>query len=114
MVEKGTVIILPVHALMNDEQYYPNPDSFEPERFMPENGGLKKYKEKGLYYGFGEGPRICLGMRFALTQLKCALAMLITKYEVLVHEKTRTDNKFDPAYFLSRLDGGIWLNFIER
>lgn len=114
LVEKGTVIILPVHALMNDENYYVNADAFEPERFLPENGGLKKYKENGLYYGFGEGPRICLGMRFALTQLKCALAMTISEFEVQVNEKTRQDNKFDPGYFLSRLDGGIWLHFVKH
>lgn len=109
------VVILPTHAIMNDENHYSNPSAFDPERFMPENdGGLKKYKDRGIYYGFGEGPRICLGMRFALTQLKCALAMTIKEYEITVDQKTRQDNKYDPNYFLSRLDGGIWLNFKKR
>lgn len=61
-VDKGTRIILPIHSLMNDEDYYENPDSFEPERLL--NGGLKSLKDKGLYFAFGDGPRACLGKNF--------------------------------------------------
>lgn len=51
------------------------------------------------------------GMRFALSQLKGALVNIIRNYEVRVNPKTRKDNMFDPKYFLTRLDGGIWLDF---
>lgn len=129
-VPKGTTIVLPFHAIMNDKQYYS--DSFEPERFLQENGGLKRYKEMGVYYGFSDGPRICLGkifslffsflinilfyfnlsgMRFALTQLKAAIVEIMRNFEVHVNPKTRSDNTFDPKYFLARLEGGIWLDF---
>lgn len=61
LVPEGTVIVLPLHAIMNDQEFYENPDSFEPERFLEENGGLKKYQNMGAYFGFAEGPRMCLG-----------------------------------------------------
>ncbi|XP_061401774.1 probable cytochrome P450 28d1 [Musca vetustissima] len=108
-VEPGTAIVIPTLAIMTDENHYENPLSFVPERFL--NGGLKRYKEQGLFLGFGDGPRICLGMRFALAQLKTALVEIIRNYYVHINPKTRQDNKFDPIYFMLRLDGGIWLDF---
>ncbi|XP_073829669.1 probable cytochrome P450 28a5 [Musca autumnalis] len=109
LIETGTTVILPLQAVLMDEDYYENASSFEPERFL--NGGLKKYKDQGLYLAFGDGPRICLGMRFALTQIKGALVEILRNFEIRINAKTRTDNKFDPTYFLMRLDGGIWLEF---
>lgn len=50
-------------------------------------------------------------MRFALTQIKGALVEIVRNFEIRVNSKTRTDNQFDPTYFLMRLDGGIWLEF---
>ncbi|GBP04418.1 Probable cytochrome P450 28d1 [Eumeta japonica] len=104
-----TRVIIPTHAIMTDENIYKNADCFEPERFL--NGGLKMYKDKGQFLGFSDGPRMCLGMRFALAQMKAAAVAILSKYKVHVTPKTRTDNEFDPKYFLLRLDGGIWLDF---
>lgn len=58
-INEGTTVVLPIHALMADEEHYENASSFEPERFL--DGGLKKYRDQGLYLAFGDGPRICLG-----------------------------------------------------
>lgn len=44
-----------------DERFYDEPGKFKPERFSEENGGVKKYKDMGVYFPFGDGPRICLG-----------------------------------------------------
>lgn len=59
--------MLPTHALMADKNYYTN--EFEPERFLEENGGLKKYRDMGVYYGFGDGPRTCLGKYFYILRV---------------------------------------------
>jgi len=45
---------------MMDEEYYPNPQIYNPERFMDPNVA-KNLRERGVYMGFGDGPRICLG-----------------------------------------------------
>lgn len=50
-------------------------------------------------------------MRFALTQIKSAVVAILRNYKIHLNPKTRNDNKFDPTYFLLRLDGGIWLDF---
>lgn len=60
-IDKDMALIVPVHSLHNDEQYYKNPEKFDPDRFSPENGGVKSYRDRGVYMPFGDGPRICLG-----------------------------------------------------
>lgn len=54
-------VLIPGYSLHHDERYYEDPEEFKPERFLPENGGVKKYREEGKYLGFGDGPRTCLG-----------------------------------------------------
>lgn len=61
MIEKPLIVIVPVYSIHHDPEHYPNPNVFNPERFSEENGGLKQYKEKGVFLGWGDGPRICLG-----------------------------------------------------
>ena len=84
---------------------------FIPERFNPEHGGLKAYKDKGVYLSFGDGPRICLGMRFALMQSKAAIAHLVKNFEITVNEKTQLPLMIDPKEFFNVKLGGVWLDF---
>ncbi|KAH8376994.1 hypothetical protein KR093_002594 [Drosophila rubida] len=109
-VERGTTVIVPHYCFMMDEDHFPNPDKFQPERFMQPDA-LKVYRERGVFMAFGDGPRICLGMRFAMTQIKAAVVEVITKFEVRVNPKTRKDNVFEPSSFLASLQGGIFLDF---
>lgn len=45
--KKGDVFYIPLMSIQVDPEYYENPLTFNPERFDPENGGAKAYKEKG-------------------------------------------------------------------
>jgi cytochrome P450 family 6 len=58
VVEVGTSVIIPVYALHYDPAHFPEPHTFNPDRFTEEN---KKNRHKYVYLPFGEGPRICLG-----------------------------------------------------
>lgn len=76
-IPKGMIINLPWHAVMNDPDYWPEPEKFDPERFMPEN----KHKIiPGTYCPFGLGPRHCIGMRFSLTEAKLSLAKIMMNF----------------------------------
>ncbi|KAH8342599.1 hypothetical protein KR084_012538, partial [Drosophila pseudotakahashii] len=113
-VNPGDVIIIPVKALHHDPQYYENPQAFKPERFLEVNGGVKKYRDQGVYLPFGNGPRICPGIRFALTQLKAALVEIVRNFDINVNPKTRSDDRLDDTFFMATLKGGIYLHFKER
>jgi cytochrome P450 family 6 len=58
VIEKGTSLVIPILAIHHDEEYYPEPDKFDPERFSEEN---KSSRHSYGHIPFGEGPRICIG-----------------------------------------------------
>lgn len=84
-IEKGTKLSLAYYAIMNDPDYWPEPDKFDPERFMP---GRRENIVPGSYCPFGLGPRHCLGMKFSLTETKIALAKIIMNFRLEPAEGT--------------------------
>lgn len=60
VVDPGTTVLVPHYCFMLDEQFFPNPQEYQPERFMQPDAA-KMYRERGVCMGFGEGPRICIG-----------------------------------------------------
>lgn len=54
----GMTVVIPTYALHTDTKYFKEPEKFDPERFNEDN---KRNIIKGTYYGFSDGPRICLG-----------------------------------------------------
>nr|AKZ17692.1 cytochrome P450 monooxygenase CYP6BQ33 [Tenebrio molitor] len=107
-IKKGVGVIIPVLGIHRDPEYYPNPEVFDPERFNDEN---KKSRPAFTWLPFGDGPRICIGMRFGMLQSKVALTVLLKNYNVTLNEKTTTPIKFAKRSFLSKADGGVWLDF---
>lgn len=59
VIEKGQKIVIPIMSLHNDPKYYSDPEVFNPERFSPEE---KAKLPAGVYFPFGDGPRICIGI----------------------------------------------------
>jgi len=45
--------------------YWPDPERFDPQRFMPENIASRP---RHVYSPFGEGPHLCIGNNFALME----------------------------------------------
>ncbi|CAH1726368.1 unnamed protein product [Aphis gossypii] len=85
VIEKGQKIVIPILAIHNDPKYYPNPNTFDPERFSAEE---KSKRLNGTYIPFGDGPRLCIGKRLAELEMKFVLTEILSKYEVLPCEKT--------------------------
>ncbi|VVC43862.1 Hypothetical protein CINCED_3A014999 [Cinara cedri] len=110
VIEKGQNIIIPLHSLHYDPQYYPNPEVFDPERFSPEE---KSKLVKGTYLPFGDGPRICIGIRFAEMEMKLALFEILSKFELEPCGKTDIPLKFNKKAIMVMPENGIWLKFKE-
>ena len=53
--------------IMKDEKYFNNPEKFDPDNFSPEK---KAERNPYAFLAFGQGPRNCIGMRFALLQVQ--------------------------------------------
>ena len=97
LVEKGTSIVVPVWAIHHDEENYPEPQKFDPERFMPEN---KDSINPATFLPFVQGPRNCIGMRFALLEAKMTLANLLLKYKFVKSPNTPEKLIFNERSFI--------------
>lgn len=79
-IPKGTKVFIPVGPFHKDPEYFPDPEKFDPERFSEEN---KESIPKYAFLPFGEGPRICVGFKFALLQIKLAVIFLLLNFTIL-------------------------------
>jgi cytochrome P450 len=65
---------MPIYAIHRHAKRWEDPDAFDPERFAPEREAqIPRYQ----YMPFGAGPRICIGMAFAMTEATAMLATLL-------------------------------------
>jgi len=88
---KGQVVEIPIYAIHHSEEYYENPEKFNPERFLPENRDqIIPY----TYLPFGSGPRNCIGMRFALMEAKLCLAQIVRRFRFVRSAKTEVPLRF--------------------
>jgi cytochrome P450 len=60
-------------------------------RFSDEN---KKMRDNESHMPFGYGPRHCIGMRFALLEIKVLLTKILSKFEFEICEKTSVKKIF--------------------
>jgi cytochrome P450 len=59
--------------------YWPDPDAFDPDRFLPEQVAARP---KFVYLPFGAGPRQCIGNQFALLEAHLSMATLAQQYRL--------------------------------
>lgn len=108
IITKGTKVFISTKGLHHDPEYYPDPQKFDPERFSEDN---KSKRHPFTFLPFGEGPRVCIGLRFGMLQTKVALAVLLRNYQFTLDHKTSVPLQADPKYpFLTVPRGGIWVN----
>ncbi|XP_075739211.1 cytochrome P450 3A24-like isoform X1 [Rhipicephalus microplus] len=94
-IRKGGMVTVPLYALHRDPEFFPEPDTFKPERFSEENvASIMPY----TYLPFGAGPRNCIGMRLGLHAIKVALLHSVHKVRFVRAEKTQVPLKMATVF----------------
>ncbi|KXN74924.1 cytochrome P450, partial [Conidiobolus coronatus NRRL 28638] len=76
VIPKGTTVNVSIYGIHHDPKIYPNPEKFDPERFL-----VGKH-ESDVYMPFGGGSRMCIGSNFSLMEQKVYLTMLLQKFTI--------------------------------
>lgn len=105
-IKKNMNLIIPVYAIHHDPEYYPDPEKYDPDRFKTEVVAKRK---PFSYLPFGEGPRICIGIRFAMMQMRIGLAILLTNFKLTTCTRTTSPIVFSKKSMVLVPEGGIHL-----
>ena len=76
-IPAGTVVSIAPYVLHRRPNLWINPDAFDPSRFL---GAERDRIDRFAYIPFGAGPRVCIGMPFALQEATIVLANLLRSF----------------------------------
>jgi len=78
-IPAGTRVIVSFYHIHRHVDYWNDPETFNPDRFLPEN---KTEIDRHAYLPFGGGQRMCIGNHFALMEAQLLLVMMVQKVEL--------------------------------
>lgn len=94
-IPKGTIIGICPWSVHRHPELWPNPEGFDPDRFLPERS---ENRPRYAYIPFGGGPRVCIGNHFAMMEAVLLVAGIAQRFRL----------DLDPSHHIG-LDPGITL-----
>ena len=76
-IERGSSVLIPINSIHHDERFWPDPEVYDPTRFLPENA---RSHHRSAYLPFGGGRRVCIGQSFAMIEGTLILAMMSRQF----------------------------------
>lgn len=77
-IPPGTVVLASQWVVHRDPRWWPEPDSFDPGRFLHPDPGRPRF----AYFPFGGGTRQCIGEQFAWTEGVLTLATILARWRL--------------------------------
>jgi cytochrome P450 len=73
VIPKDALVVIPPYVIHRHRKLWDQPNDFVPERFLP---GRRDSIDRHAYLPFGAGPRVCVGLQFAMVEAMIALSVL--------------------------------------
>jgi cytochrome P450 len=89
-IAKGTSIIFSPFLIHRHPDFWPDAETFNPERFAENT----KMPHPFAYFPFGGGPRLCIGNNFALTELQLILGVIFNQFDFELRDKKHPGYQF--------------------
>ncbi|KAK6840897.1 hypothetical protein PG987_001757 [Apiospora arundinis] len=90
-IPAGTPVGMTTILLHTDEDAYPDPMRFNPDRWLAESKTEGAEDEARVYAPFSRGTRICLGIHLAWAEMYSVLSALVQGYDFTFPDATATD-----------------------
>jgi cytochrome P450 len=96
-----SICILSPYLVQRDPRWFPDPETFDPERWTPEG---RDARPKFSYFPFGGGARVCIGERFAWMEGVIVMAAIAQKWRL----RLAPDQRVEPLPLITlRVKGGL-------
>ena len=106
----GATIMVSNQYLHRDPQHWPNPDTFEPARWL-DGGTARDPIGSGHYFPFGRGPRMCVATDFAMVFLRTAMVTIAARAKAQI----ASTEPFEEGFFFGVvLPTNVHTKFITR
>ncbi|PQB05151.1 cytochrome P450 [Aureitalea marina] len=96
-IRRDTLIGVSFYELHRNPDYWDDPERFEPKRFLD---GLPA-KSAEAYFPFGAGPRMCIGMGFAISEMLLVVTAIVLKFRL---SSAGSTVQFNPLITLKPVD----------
>lgn len=107
-VSAGEEVMFSPWAFHRNPRFFPDPERFDPERFLP---AVQKSRPAFAYFPFGGGSRRCIGEPFAKMEAVLVLARVLS--QLTLRPSSRPPPVPDPLFTL-RPRGGVFIDVEPR
>jgi cytochrome P450 len=78
-IAAGTTVVISPYVVHRHRRLWPHPNFYDPARFLP---GRREAIDRFAYLPFGAGPRVCIGMGFAMQEATILLATIVHHFRL--------------------------------
>lgn len=96
-IPADSIIIANIWAMTHDENEYPDPFAFRPERFLTKEGALDRTVRDPRTLVFGFGRRICPGMHLGTSLLWIIIASILNCFDI-AKARDEAGVEIEPTY----------------
>jgi len=107
IIPAGSTVIVYVYGAHHAPRYWPDPETFDPDRFAKENSATQP---PFTHLPFGGGPRGCIGGNYAMLQILMILSTLLGKYDLELPPGQTIEPR---AMVILRPKNGIRMSFTD-
>ncbi len=108
-IPKGSLIQIPAQSMMQEDNFFADPQKFDPEAHFEGDTLIPP-----SFYVFGQGPRNCVGMRFAWLIIRVVLLRVVAHYKILPGPDFPEKFVIDPRSAIGLPKGGVHVKFEAR
>lgn len=105
-VPRGSILLAPQWVVHRDPRFYPEPDKFQPERFLAGSAdATRESRPKHAYFPFAAGSRQCIGEGLAWMEGVLILATIACAWTLAPLPGAPSTLRLDPKVTLRPRDG---------
>ncbi|XP_046860585.1 steroid 17-alpha-hydroxylase/17,20 lyase-like isoform X2 [Xenia sp. Carnegie-2017] len=113
-IPKNMMVLVNNYCVNSDPRNWDDPKSFDPKRFLQDNGEFVGWTKHQAFMPFGLGLRACPGKELAKLQLLTILASFLNQYHFKLAENQKVPPLHDPVLGATSHPQEYLVNFTKR